>query len=132
MSSDIHYASHHRADHAYSIVIITSLVVAGTAAAVSTKFDAFSRVGGIIGSSVSAAFLIVLGIMNIYILYKLVRQLQRAIASDEEQDVGLLEFYGGGCLFSLFKGLFRMIDRYVVHLLRKASLIHTPHVGRGR
>lgn len=88
------------------------MVVAGTAAAVSTKFDAFSRVGGIVGSSVSAAFLIILGIMNIYILYKLVRQLQRAITSDETEDMGL-QFYGGGCLFSLFKGIFRMIDRYV-------------------
>ena len=72
-----------------SIVIVTSLVVAGTAAAVSNKFDAFSRVGGIIGSSVSAAFLIILGIMNIYILHKLIRQLQRAIASDDKEDTGL-------------------------------------------
>ncbi|KAH9840555.1 high-affinity nickel-transport protein-domain-containing protein [Rhodofomes roseus] len=94
-----------------TIVIVTSLVVAGTAAAVSNRFDSFSRVGGIIGSSVSAAFLILLGIMNIYILYKLVCQLQRAIAADsDEADTGM-PFYGGGCLFNMFKGLFKMIDR---------------------
>jgi high-affinity nickel-transport protein len=55
-----------------TIVIVTSLVVAGTAAAVLSKFDNSARVGGIIGTSASAAFLLLLGIMNIYILYKLV------------------------------------------------------------
>ena len=65
-----------------TIVIITSLVVAGTAAAVSDKFGNFERVGGIIGTSVSAAFLLLLGLMNIYILYKLIVQMRKMIASD--------------------------------------------------
>ena len=89
---------------------MTSLVVAATASAISNKFDAFSRVGGIIGSSISAAFLIILGLMNLYILYKLVRQMKLLIASPEGREQSF-EIQGAGCLFVVFKKLFRIIDR---------------------
>lgn len=92
-----------------TIVVITSIVVAATAAAVSGKFDNFSRVGGIIGTSVSAAFLILLGLMNIYILYKLVLEMKRLVRTrpGDEQD---FQIQGAGCLFHLFKRMFRLID----------------------
>ncbi|KAK8226702.1 high-affinity nickel-transport protein-domain-containing protein [Phyllosticta capitalensis] len=93
-----------------TIVIITSIVVAATASAVSSKFDSFSRVGGIIGTSVSAAFLILLGVLNGYVLYKLIKQLRQAIAMQpgEEQD---FKIQGAGCLFNVLKAMFRLIDR---------------------
>ncbi|KAK7612476.1 high-affinity nickel-transport protein-domain-containing protein [Phyllosticta paracitricarpa] len=93
-----------------TIVVITSIVVAATASAVSSKFDSFSRVGGIIGTSVSAAFLILLGILNSYVLYKLVKQLRQAIAMQpgEEQD---FKITGAGCLFNVLKAMFKLIDR---------------------
>lgn len=113
-----------------TIVVITSLVVAGSAAAVS-KFGDFGRVGGIIGSSVSASFLIVLGCMNVYILWKLLSALRRRCNSplpaaagpgpttsttegdrdanaDSEQE---FKIEGQGVLFKLLKKLFRLIDR---------------------
>lgn len=97
----------------HSIVIIISIAVAGTAEAISTKFNTFSRVGGIIGTSVSASFLILLSIINAYIGYKLYTQLKILIATntDEEKE---FEINGAGCLFMLFKKLFRLIDRYVI------------------
>ena len=101
-----------------SIVIVTAIVVAATAAAVSDRFDGFSQVGGIIGSAVSAAFLLVLGIANAYILVLLVRQLRRTIdhyqiavhsgTSAPTIDFGL---HGGGVFFRVFKRLFVLIDR---------------------
>ncbi|KAF1939081.1 NicO-domain-containing protein [Clathrospora elynae] len=94
-----------------TIVIITSLVVAGTAAAVSDKFDNFSRVGGIIGTSVSAAFLLLLGIMNMYILYKLIVQMQKMIASEPGSEHEQFKIQGGGCLFPILQKLFKLIDR---------------------
>lgn len=94
----------------HSIVVITSIVVAGTASAISSKFDAFSTVGGIIGSSVSASFLILLGLMNAYILYKLCKQMQILIASPSDQEQNF-EIKGAGCLFFLFKKLFKLINR---------------------
>ena len=94
-----------------SIVIITSLVVAGTAAAVSSKFDSFERIGGIIGTSVSAAFLLLLGIMNIYILYKLIVQMRKILASEPGREHEEFKIQGGGCLFPILQKLFKLVDR---------------------
>ncbi|KAH0098083.1 NicO-domain-containing protein, partial [Aureobasidium melanogenum] len=94
-----------------TIVVITSIVVASTAAAVSSRFGAFSRVGGIIGSSVSATFLIVLGIMNVFILYKLIKQLREIINSPADSPEPEFQIEGGGCLFRVLKRMFKLIDR---------------------
>ncbi|CAI7624849.1 unnamed protein product [Penicillium pancosmium] len=94
-----------------TIVIITSIVVAATAAAVSSKFDSFSTIGGIIGSSVSAAFLILLGLMNGYILYKLIKQMQKVFNLPEGQEDEAWKIEGGGFLFSILKKMFKLIDR---------------------
>ena len=94
-----------------TIVIITSLVVAGTAAAVSSKFDSFERIGGIVGTSVSATFLLLLGIMNIYILYKLIIQMRRILASEPGQEHEEFKIQGGGCLFPILQKLFKLVDR---------------------
>lgn len=104
------------------IVIITSIVVAATAAAVSSKFDSFSTVGGIIGSSVSAAFLILLGIMNAYILYKLVKQMQKVYNLPEGQEDEAWKIEGGGILFSVLKKMFKLIDRYVNYEMGMSAL----------
>lgn len=89
-------------------------MVASTAAAVSKRFGSFSRVGGIIGTAVSATFLLVLGIMNVYILYKLVQQLRKLINSPTvEGEEDEFKFEGGGCLFRVLKKMFKLIDRYV-------------------
>ncbi|KAK6341301.1 hypothetical protein TWF696_008380 [Orbilia brochopaga] len=96
-----------------TIVIVTSIAVAATATAISGDFDRYSRVGGIIGSSVSTAFLIILAIMNIYILVTLILQLRRiqraGPGSGGEDEVFRIQ--GGGVLFPLFKKMFRLIDR---------------------
>lgn len=99
------------------IVIITSIVVAATAAAVSSRFDSFSTIGGIIGTSVSAAFLILLGLMNGYILYKLIRQMKKVFTLPEGQEDEIWKIEGGGILFSVLKKMFKLIDRYVLCIL---------------
>jgi high-affinity nickel-transport protein len=94
-----------------TIVVITSLVVAGTAAAVSSKFDNFARVGAIVGTSVSASFLLLLGLMNVYILYKLIVQMKRIIASEPGSEHDEFKIQGGGCLFPILQRLFKLVDR---------------------
>ena len=95
-----------------TIVIVTSVVVAATAAGVSKRFDGFSNVGGIIGTSVSAAFLILLGIMNAYILYRLIVQIQKVIRlQPDEAAEEAWKIQGGGCLFQVLKKMFKLIDR---------------------
>ncbi|CAL3970773.1 unnamed protein product [Diplocarpon coronariae] len=92
-----------------TIVIITSIVVAATAAAVSDRFGSFGKVGGIIGTSVSAAFLIILSLLNMWILWKLVLQLKGIVERGEERSPD--PWVGGGPLFRIFKRLFKFIDR---------------------
>jgi len=84
--------------------------VAATASAISSKFGSFSRIGGIIGTSVSAGFLIILGILNAYILYKLIQQMKKLVDSSPEEDHAF-RIEGAGCLFHLFKKMFKLIDR---------------------
>ncbi|KAL5328459.1 hypothetical protein ACEPPN_001958 [Leptodophora sp. 'Broadleaf-Isolate-01'] len=94
-----------------TIVIITSIVVAATAAAVSDRFGSFSKVGGIIGTSVSAAFLIILSMLNMWILWKLCVQLKTIIEKGEERTPDPWAGTGGGPLFRVCRRLFKFIDR---------------------
>lgn len=86
-------------------------MVAATAAAVSSRFDSFSTVGGIIGTSVSAAFLILLGLMNAYILYKLYKQMQKVLNLPEGQEDEAWKVEGGGIMFSVLRKMFTLINR---------------------
>ena len=55
--------------------------------------------GGIIGSSISSAFLILLGVINGWILYKLYEQLQKALATPIGHETSLdFSFDGAGCM----------------------------------
>jgi nickel/cobalt transporter (NiCoT) family protein len=95
-----------------TIVVVTSIVVAATAAGVSEHFDGVSTVGGIIGTSVSAAFLILLGLMNAYILGRLCLQMRRVVGMGERQAAAEgWKVEGGGVLFRVLKRMFKLIDR---------------------
>jgi high-affinity nickel-transport protein len=84
--------------------------VAASAAAIQHRFDGFTRVGNTIGTAVSASFLIILGMMNIYILNKLVQELRRIISGPRGRQVEI-GFEGAGCLFAIFYKMFRLVDR---------------------
>lgn len=65
-----------------------------------------------IGTSVSAAFLLVLALVNLWILYKLVKEIRRLIAArGNGNTINDWEVQPTGCLMQVFKGAFRMIDR---------------------
>ena len=95
-----------------TIVVITSIVVAATAAGISHKFDGISNVGSIIGSAVSSAFLLILGAINAYILYKLIEQLRRLIRLPQSESAAEhFKIEGSGPLFRVLRTLFRLIDK---------------------
>lgn len=60
----------------------------------------------------SAAFLLLLGMANIYILYKLVQQMRKLLATLPGEEEGI-KIQGGGVLFRLFKKMFKLINRSV-------------------
>ncbi|KAI0382981.1 NicO-domain-containing protein [Hypomontagnella monticulosa] len=108
-----------------TIVIITCIVVAATSGALRDRFDNFQYVGGIIGTSVSAAFLILLCLGNGWVLYRLVRRLQALLrepdphhpeeddvdSDHEDHAVAHLQLEGAGFLANVFRKLFRIVDR---------------------
>ncbi|KAF5692899.1 high-affinity nickel-transporter [Fusarium denticulatum] len=106
-----------------TIVIVTCIVVAATSGALRERFDGFQRVGNIVGTSVSAAFLIILCIGNGWVLYKLIQRLQTLLqerrnqvrlegfVEEETQIQDHFALEGGGFLTRVFKRLFRVIDR---------------------
>ncbi|RTE78739.1 hypothetical protein BHE90_006776 [Fusarium euwallaceae] len=103
-----------------TIVIVTCIVVAATSGALRDRFDGFTRVGNIIGTSVSAVFLIILCIGNGWVLYQLVqrlkvvlqeRQQRSGFDAEESQIQDHFALEGGGFLARVFKRLFRVIDR---------------------
>ncbi|KAI1325223.1 NicO-domain-containing protein [Xylariaceae sp. FL0255] len=62
-----------------TIVLITCIVVAATSGALRKRFDGFQRVGNIIGTSVSAAVLLILCAGNAWVLWRLVGRLRAAL-----------------------------------------------------
>ncbi len=110
-----------------TIVIITCIVVAATSGALRDRFDGFTRVGNIIGTAVSAAFLIILCIGNGWVLYRLITRLRQVLAQRRQEQEngqraateydaeavanGQFNLEGGGFLARIFKTLFKAIDR---------------------
>lgn len=91
-----------------SVVVLASIGVALTAAHV----EAFKAVGGVIGTSVSAVFLLVIALMNLVILrsiYKSWRHVREGGAYVEE-DFDLL-LADRGFMARIFRPLFRLISR---------------------
>lgn len=100
-----------------TIVIITCVVVAATSGVLEQRFDGFKRVGNIVGTSVSAAVLILLGIGNAWILVKLVKRLRRVIREEVEVEVegeagdSGFRIEGGGLLVTILNKVFKVVDR---------------------
>ncbi|KAL5896252.1 hypothetical protein ACKVWM_001471 [Pyricularia oryzae] len=112
-----------------TIVVVTCIVVAATSGALRDRFDDFTRVGNIVGTSVSAAFLLLLSAGNGWVLYRLVCRLREVLAERRRRgavlaredgagadvdDAGAaagLGLDGVGFLSRVFRRLFDVIDR---------------------
>ncbi|KAI1293192.1 hypothetical protein EDD11_008497 [Mortierella claussenii] len=60
-----------------TIVIVASIIVAIATSAIEEKFEAFGATGGIIGTSISSAFLLLIGIINAFVLFRLCQELRK-------------------------------------------------------
>ena len=95
-----------------TIVVVASLVVYLTATAVATQLDAVKGVSGIVGTSISAFFLIAIALVNIVILRGVWHNFQQVRNgggyTDQNPDMLL---GSGGLMARIFRPLFRMISR---------------------
>lgn len=114
-----------------TVVLVTCIVVAATSGALRERFDNFQRVGNIIGTSVSAAFLLILCAGNSWVLYRLVKRLRVVLREDRERRaqqelqgpensdddadhaaaLQQVPLEGTGFLSRIFRGLFKIVDR---------------------
>lgn len=108
-----------------TIVVTTCIVVAATSGALRDRFEGFTRVGNIIGTSISATFLLLLSAGNGWVLYRLVMRLKgllaqqcrrAALGEDDDTHVGAatnghLGLDGVGLMSRVFRKLFVIVDR---------------------
>jgi high-affinity nickel-transport protein len=95
-----------------TIVVGLTLVIAATATALQTKFDAFKSVGGIVGTLVSAFFLFAIAAANIIVMVSIYRAFRtvKAGGSFVEEDLDLM-LSSRGLLGRLFRRFFRLIEQ---------------------
>ena len=93
-----------------TVVILASVIIAATAFAFRDQLDSVKGIGGVIGTSVSAGFLLAIALMNIIILVNVYRTFQRVKAGQrfDEQDLNIL-LAGRGMMARIFRPMFRLI-----------------------
>jgi high-affinity nickel-transport protein len=93
-----------------TVVVLGSIGVAVTAAAFRERLADFQTIGSVIGTSISAAFLLLIAAINVVILvnvYRVFRRVKNGSAvGDEELN---LMMAGGGLLARACRSLFRLI-----------------------
>jgi nickel/cobalt transporter (NiCoT) family protein len=95
-----------------AVVVLMSVGVAFAAASLTSRFDSFKEVGGIISTSVSALFLFAIAILNIIVLMSIYRAF-RAVKNGKpfvEDDFDVL-LNSRGFLARFFRPLFRLVTR---------------------
>ena len=94
-----------------TVVILAAAAVAVVATLLGT-FDAIKSVGGLIGTAVSALFLLAIAAMNVVIFLSIYRSYRRVRSGGTyvEEDLDLL-LNDRGILARIFRPLFRMVSR---------------------
>jgi len=95
-----------------TVVLLASAGVALAASALQNRLDMFKEVGGIVGTTVSAFFLLVIAVMNIFILAGTYRIFQHVRAGGRycEEDLDMI-LARGGFLARVFRPLFKIIRK---------------------
>jgi len=95
-----------------TVVVLMAAAVAFFASELHGQFDSFKEVGGIIGTSVSAFFLLLVAVMNIFIMVGTCRTFRRVrsggVYNEEDMDMILSR---GGPLAHLFRPVFKLIRK---------------------
>jgi nickel/cobalt transporter (NiCoT) family protein len=93
-----------------TVVVLASVAIAVTATALTRQLAVFHAIGSMIGTLVSALFLLVIAVMNVFIFVSVYRTFHRVRAGGPyvEEDLDVL-LSGGGMLARVFRPLFGMI-----------------------
>jgi nickel/cobalt transporter (NiCoT) family protein len=95
-----------------TVVVLASIFVALAAATFKTQLESMHAIGGVIGTLVSAAFLLAIAAVNLTIFFGVLRAFRhvRGGGAYVEEDMDLL-LAKGGFLARIFRPLFAMVTR---------------------
>jgi high-affinity nickel-transport protein len=91
-----------------TVVFAASAAIAVSVSAMQWRLDAFKEIGGVIGTAVSASFLLIIGFANLIVLISVWRRMRRSSAKD---DLAELAAANGGLVTRLFGSRFRLITQ---------------------
>jgi high-affinity nickel-transport protein len=93
-----------------TIVVLGSILIAGTAMTMQNRFQSARAIGSVIGTLVSAFFLLGIAIVNLFVLRSVYATFQRVRRGEPyvDEDLNVL-LNGRGVLARLFRPIFRMI-----------------------
>ena len=91
-----------------TIVFLLTIAIVFFSSFTNGKFESLKAVGGIIGASVSSLFLILIGTINLFVLFKLIRALSSVNAGKENSYHGHMHL--GGPIEKIFRPLIKMVD----------------------
>lgn len=95
-----------------SIVVLASIAIAATAAAMQGRLESFHDIGGVIGTTVSALFLLAIGLANLFILKGIWAAFARARRGEKIVDEDLDALLAGrGLMARVFNRTFRVVSR---------------------
>lgn len=95
-----------------SIVVLASVAIAATATAMQGSLEAVHGIGGVIGTAVSAFFLLAIGVANLFILRGIFAAFTRARRGERIVDEDLDALLAGrGLIARLFRPVFRVVSR---------------------
>jgi nickel/cobalt transporter (NiCoT) family protein len=94
-----------------TIVVVASLIVYSIAATLEKQLGVIKDLGGIIGTSISAFFLIAIALMNIVIFRGVWQSFQEMRNGGCNNDRSPEMLLGGGVMARLFRPFFRMLSR---------------------
>ena len=95
-----------------TVVLLASIAIAATASALTGQLDEFKVIGSIIGTLISAFFLIIIGVINLMVFRSIYKVFQRLRNGGEyvEEELDLL-LNSRGFLAKIFRPMFAMISR---------------------
>jgi high-affinity nickel-transport protein len=95
-----------------TVVVLATVAIAATAAALQGRFEEFREIGGVIGTGVSALFLLSIAIVNLVVLIGVWRSFRHVRSGGRIEPEHLDMFVAGGGLFArLFRALFGVVSR---------------------
>jgi high-affinity nickel-transport protein len=94
-----------------TIVIVASAALAAGAAALQSELSAFHDIGGIVGTAISALFLLLIGTANLFILKSIWLAFERARRGEKIAVADLEGFAGCGVIARVLGPLFGIVSR---------------------